>query len=198
MQANCPKCRAPFSLPDGWHEKIDCPNCQTQFQPVDERKLQEEQRVEIAEKILGYFQSINHPLANHVAQTLAEEPPLPGRGGYVQRETEIEGLMEKVLETGNVGLIEAVLLTFAEVQDWYFCHKLINRTVVSQAAEIVVADAAMKAPHLGGQSGDYFHLLMILAETHIDVREWCKGIQQKEPLNSILYENMELVLSGRA
>ncbi len=56
----------------------------------------------------------------------------------------------------------------------------------------------MNAPHLGDQSGDYFHLLSILAKKRNDIRSWCMKKKQEAKPGSILDENMELVLSGRA
>ncbi|GAG19625.1 unnamed protein product, partial [marine sediment metagenome] len=138
------------------------------------------------------------PLANRIGQALATNPPLPGKGGYLQREAEIEEFLEQALKAGNTGLIEAMTMAFADAQDWYFCHKLIEGTAVSQTVEIHVANAAMNARHLGGESGDYFHLLTILAKKHTDVREWCQRIRQREQPGSILADNMDLVLAGRA
>ena len=173
MKAKCPNCGAPFSLPAGWSESIDCPSCNTKFKPIDERQVALEQRRKATDRISKYFKSVKAPLARKISQALTTDTPVPGKGGYLGRESEIEELLNDAVSLKNTSLTDGMLKTFADVHDWYFCHKLIDRTPISEEAEEFVARAAMAAPHLGGQSGDYFHLLTILVKKRDDVRKWC-------------------------
>lgn len=198
MNAKCPNCGAPFSLPPEWSKLIDCPSCHTEFKPIDNRQIALEQRRKATDRILSHFESVKAPLARKISQALTTNTPVSGKGGYLGRESDIEDILNDAVDSGNTSLTDAMLKTFADVHDWYFCHKLIDRTPISEEAEEYVAHAAMAAPHLGGQSGDYFHLLTILVTKRKDVREWCMKTRQGETPNSILAENIELVLAGKA
>jgi hypothetical protein len=69
---------------------------------------------------------------------------------------------------------------------------------LSSEAESFVADRAMRASHLGGQSSDYFQLLSILCKRRNDVRRWCERVRAESGAESILGENMDLAVRGKA
>lgn len=122
----------------------------------------------------------------------------PGKGGYQGLEDEIKEFITQAVNSNSSQLVNAMLKAFAEAQDWYFCYILLKRIVPSEEAEDHLVDAAINASHLGGQSGDYFHLLSILVQKRSDIRSWCKRVKREAGLGSVLAENLELVLAGRA
>lgn len=198
MISKCPNCDVSFKLPDGYDSKIKCPTCATDFVPVDYDLVRARLSQSIAAKIESYFQGINDALADRICECLATYPPLPGKGGYRGLEGEIEEFITQAVNSNSSKLVDAMLKAFADAQDWYFSHKLLTKIVPSKQAENHLVNAAMNVPHLGGQSGDYFHLLSILAEKRDDIRSWCERIKQEARPGSILADNLELVLAGRA
>lgn len=197
MKSLCPNCGAPFMLPTGYDLMIKCPTCSKEFLPIDIRHVEAEQHQTLAQKIKSYFANISDPLASEICCFLEENAPVLGRGGYEGYESEIEQLIEKALSTTDFELTNAMLKSLADAHDWYFCHKLLSQRWPSAEAENHVARAVVSAPHLGGQSADYFHLLAMLIKKRNDVLDWCRKIGHESKPGSILAENMELVLSGR-
>lgn len=196
MRSNCPNCGVPFELPKNWNEEITCPACKTQFMPVDEREVRAELRATTKSRIEEVFARLaDDPKAKSVLAELVTDTPIPGRGGYLQRERDIESLI--AVSRGRLDLISAIVQAMAIVEDWFFCHKILGSEQISAEAEQFVAQSTMGAKHLGGQSGDYFKLLSVLVGRRDDVRRWCETIRQNEGRQTILAENMELVLTGR-
>jgi hypothetical protein len=164
--------------------------------PVDERQARAELRAKTKSKIEKVFSQLaGNPKAKSILAELVTDTPMPGRGGYLQRERDIESLI--AASSGHLKLISAIVQTMAIVEDWFFCHKILENEHASQDAEEFVAQSAMSATHLGGQSGDYFKLLSVLVGRRGDVRLWFETILRNEGRQTIFAENMELVLTGQ-
>lgn len=197
MRSNCPNCGAAFELPTGFDSEIDCPNCHTMFVPVDQREMRAQARIEATDEIRAIFSGFaGDNTAQEILEELTTDTPIPGKGGYIQRENRIEQLVDMAMPRSD--LLSALGRAMGVVQDWYLCRKILATGLVSSDAELSISQAAMSAQSLGGQSGDYFKLLGVLAASNSDVRDWCVSIRNSESGDTILAENMDLVLSGRA
>ena len=131
MKFKCPHCGVPFGGFAALPPSVECPSCGRTFKPEDERAVARRDKEGVAGAIKAHFKNVNGDLAGQICGFLAEDPPLPGKGGYLRREEPIKEFIDAALkqssrrvlgrlfESGRqqVELLDAMMRAFAEAQD---------------------------------------------------------------------------------